>query len=375
MRSTKRIISLILVSILLIALAIPSFADPGKGNDDKEKGNKFTTEDKKQGPPDFVIKKHELKGFTSTEGNKIKFNHGNSNFEVGPVIKDGRTLIPVRAITEAMGAKVEYSSDTGIVKITSEDGNTVILFYLNEDDNGKITVNGEDVTIDVRPGIINNRTFVPLRFIAETLGLKVVHDPGTGNTDVINTLKLSPTHYDFSNREVLTDVKLSYSMDAEYNLVSIKNGAVLLGSAEYTTSSNTITILESYIDDFTTDKTTLTLTFKDTKDVTVEKTFEITINQDGVYEKPVLNKSGVKFFSGDIITAVEITVDWNEHTLKEIKNGDTVVAPVTAYTVSGNKITLKQSYVEGLPSGITPLTLVFKASDNDLVNLTFTIEK
>lgn len=382
MRIKKQILSLTLAAIMLASLTVPSFADSGKWNNGNDKGNKITSEEKKQGPPSFVIKKHELKGFSFMDGKKIKANREGLEFDVQPVIKEGRTLIPVRAITEAMGAKVEYTSETGIVTITSEDGLIVILFYLNEDDNGKVTVTKDgattDVTTDVRPGIINNRTFVPLRFIAETLGLKVTHDPNTGNTDIdkdVQTLKLTPTHFDFANRVVLADVKLAYSMDAEYDLVSIKNGSFLLNSTQYTTSSNTITILKDYVEDLTVDKTTLTLTFKNTKDVSVEKTFEININQDGVYEAPTLDKQGVKFFSASEIADVVITMDLNDHILKQVLNGSTVLSAGAAYTLSDNKITLKKSYIDALAAGETVLTLVFEASDKELVNVTFKIEK
>ena len=40
------------------------------------------------------------------------------------------------------------------------------------------------VTIDAPPGLINNRTFVPLRFIAEELGLEVGYNPDTGMIDI-----------------------------------------------------------------------------------------------------------------------------------------------------------------------------------------------
>lgn len=381
MRNTKRVISLTLVSILLVALAIPAFADGDSDNDnnDKVKGPKFTSEEKRTGPPEFVIKKlMDLKGFTYLDGKKIKVNKKNVEFDAGPVIKDGRTLIPVRAITEAMGAKVEYNSETSIVKITSEDGTIVIELYLDEADEGKATVNGVVVPMDVKPGVSQNRTYVPLRFIAEQLGLKVSHDDKTGNIDIDEeqpVLKLTPTHISFPNDEVLTDVVVKYSMDSEYDLLSIKNGSVVLSSSDYTTSSNTITILEDYVNDLTVENTTLTFLFEDSKDVQVSKTFEIQIDLEGVYEEPTISPLGVKYFSSDEIVSKEITVDWNDHSLNKIMDGTSTLTKTTDYTVSGNKITLQKSYIDGLATGKTTLTLVFEASDKELVNLEFTIEK
>lgn len=95
-------------------------------------------------------------------------------FDTPPVIKQGRTLIPVRAITESMGATVEWNGDEQLVTITKDD--KVIVFDLNND---KVFIDGEETAIDVSSEVMNNRTMVPLRFIAENFGLKVDYDEDT----------------------------------------------------------------------------------------------------------------------------------------------------------------------------------------------------
>lgn len=100
-------------------------------------------------------------------------------FDTPPVVKAGRTLIPVRALTEAFGAKVVW--DPIEQKITISNETTEIILQLN---NGTAYVNGVEVTIDVPPLTINNRTVVPLRFITETLGLKVNWDVETGTVEI-----------------------------------------------------------------------------------------------------------------------------------------------------------------------------------------------
>jgi hypothetical protein len=101
----------------------------------------------------------------------VLFTKGNAKFDTPPVIKAGRTLIPVRAVSEAMEAKVEYDDVEKIVTIT-KDGK-IIVFSLAV---GTVTVNEETVEIDVPAEIMNNRTMVPLRFIAEQLELSVEWD-------------------------------------------------------------------------------------------------------------------------------------------------------------------------------------------------------
>lgn len=109
----------------------------------------------------------------------ILFKKGNAKFDTPPVIKEGRTLIPVRAVSEALGAKVEYDDVEKIVTIT-KDGK-VIVFSLAE---GTVTVNEETVEIDVPAEIMNNRTMVPLRFIAEQLELTVEWDQETQTINI-----------------------------------------------------------------------------------------------------------------------------------------------------------------------------------------------
>lgn len=100
--------------------------------------------------------------------------NGDAKFDTPPVIKEGRTLIPVRAISEGMGAEVEWNEEEKIVTITK--GDKVIVFKLAEN---KVFVDEAEIVIDVPAKVMNNRTMVPLRFIAEQLGLNVEYDEET----------------------------------------------------------------------------------------------------------------------------------------------------------------------------------------------------
>jgi hypothetical protein len=100
-------------------------------------------------------------------------------FDTPPVIKGGRTLIPVRAITEGFGADLVYNKDTQVVTITK--GDTVIELTL-----GSMTavVNGEEVQMDTKANIVNSRTYVPLRFVLETFKLNVEWDQDTETVEI-----------------------------------------------------------------------------------------------------------------------------------------------------------------------------------------------
>ena len=79
-----------------------------------------------------------------------------------PVIQNDRTLVPVRAIIEAMGGAVSWNEDLQMASLTYH--NDTIDLTINS-----ITayLNGAAHTLDTAPAIINNRTMLPIRFIAE----------------------------------------------------------------------------------------------------------------------------------------------------------------------------------------------------------------
>ncbi|NLL21916.1 MAG: hypothetical protein GX263_09300, partial [Firmicutes bacterium] len=92
----------------------------------------------------------------------------------------GRTLVPVRFVSEALGAKVGWDPEAGRVTIT--DGEKEIILTLGS---SAVLVNGAERTIDCAPTTLPpGRTFVPLRFISETLGAEVGYEGNTGKITI-----------------------------------------------------------------------------------------------------------------------------------------------------------------------------------------------
>lgn len=90
-----------------------------------------------------------------------------------PVIIQGRTLVPIRAIVESFGGIVTWDAASQTVTI-SLDGNELKLVI----GKSNALVNGKSMPIDntnpkVVPQILNSRTMLPLRFITESLGADV----------------------------------------------------------------------------------------------------------------------------------------------------------------------------------------------------------
>jgi len=95
-------------------------------------------------------------------------------FDVPAQIVNDRALVPLRAIFEELGAEVSWDNGTKTVTAT-KDGTEISLTIGSTSP----TVNGKVVTID-QPGIIvNGRALVPIRFIAEALGVSVAWEGST----------------------------------------------------------------------------------------------------------------------------------------------------------------------------------------------------
>lgn len=94
------------------------------------------------------------------------------NFDTPPVSRAGRTLVPLRAIFEALDAEVKWDAKSQTITAVKE--SKVVTLVLNKAD-AKITDENETKTIklEVPAGLEKGRTYVPLRFIGEAFGNKV----------------------------------------------------------------------------------------------------------------------------------------------------------------------------------------------------------
>lgn len=90
------------------------------------------------------------------------------SFDVPPQMINGRVMVPLRPIFEGLGAKVGWNDKTQTV--TGNKGNISVVLVLNEK---KATVNGKTIALDAPSSQIKGRTFVPARFVAESLGADV----------------------------------------------------------------------------------------------------------------------------------------------------------------------------------------------------------
>ncbi|AUG57071.1 copper amine oxidase N-terminal domain-containing protein [Acetivibrio saccincola] len=100
-------------------------------------------------------------------GNRVNFP------DAEPFIDDnGRTQVPVRFVSEALGAEVGWEGSTKTVTISQ--GDKEIKIVIGKKD---YTINGEKNLMDTEALLKEDRTFVPVRFVSEGLGARVDWDP------------------------------------------------------------------------------------------------------------------------------------------------------------------------------------------------------
>jgi len=91
-------------------------------------------------------------------------------FDVSPVLENGRTLVPLRRICEALGAEVSWNDETQTA--TAVKGKITIKVPISPMA-AHIRKNDETIILDVKARIVNGRTLVPLRAISEGMEAKV----------------------------------------------------------------------------------------------------------------------------------------------------------------------------------------------------------
>jgi hypothetical protein len=102
-------------------------------------------------------------------------------FDVNPQIINGRTMVPIRAIFEAMGANVKWDETTSTVIATR--GSKTVQMTIG---NPTIYINEISKIMDISPVIVDGRTLVPARFVAEAFDASVEWD-GENNNVIITT--------------------------------------------------------------------------------------------------------------------------------------------------------------------------------------------
>lgn len=104
----------------------------------------------------------------------VLLNGEELEFDVPPQMIEDRTMVPMRKIFESLGAEIEWDDATQTV--TAAQGDAVVIMQIG---NAVISVNGTEIELDVPPQLVDDRTLVPVRAVAESLNAQVEWDDAT----------------------------------------------------------------------------------------------------------------------------------------------------------------------------------------------------
>lgn len=154
----------------------------------------------------------------------VLINEDSLKTDYSPYIKEGRTFVPIREITEKLGADVKWNGKDKSIKITLN-GDVINM----QIDNSKVTVNDKKIELDraQAPQLAlyskprkETKTMVPLRFISETFGYNVDWNNDKVRAE-ISTEKTNSIVEDNKNKDKKNKKKTQKSKNSKVNSKSI----------------------------------------------------------------------------------------------------------------------------------------------------------
>lgn len=204
----------------------------------------------------FVILTNTI-GVSANSQNEIKvaINGQQVYFDVNPTTINDRTMVPMRAIFENLGATVNWDGDTQT--ITSEKDGTKLQLTINSN---IMYVNGVAKTLDAPATLFNGRTLVPVRAISEAFGYDVdwfnnyqtIGDSGVSDK-IVSIVTDEEVMYQAFVNFIKNNGKYSdgkYSVSKDYEKYNHEKGTTDVATLTYTydTSKTEPVLLLEYVD-------------------------------------------------------------------------------------------------------------------------------
>lgn len=118
----------------------------------------------------------------SDNGISVFVNQSKVNFDVAPIIQNGRTLVPMRAVFEALGAEVGWNNAAQAASARKD--NIHIILTVNSN---IMLKNLEPIELNVGAVMIDGRTLIPVRAVSEAFGCAVTWDQESKTVKIENT--------------------------------------------------------------------------------------------------------------------------------------------------------------------------------------------
>ncbi|MBW5466297.1 copper amine oxidase N-terminal domain-containing protein [Brevibacillus formosus] len=208
---------------------------------------------------------------------KVEYNKKQIAFpDQAPIINQGRTLVPIRPIAESLGFEVKWNGQTRTVTINK--GKDNIRLVVTQKIANK---NGQTINLDVPAQIVNKRTVVPVRFIAEALSYKVEWDPNTQTVLIAD--KVNPNQV--GQQEKPKDPTKPATDEKKPEQVALIDKESIEGK------STTIAVIGLYrVTGKVDPKADLTVVIED-------DTHEVEVNADGTFKLQINGDEGIRSFT------------------------------------------------------------------------------
>ncbi len=168
---------------------------------------------------------------------QVEVNGSPLSFSVPPTQVNGRTMVPLRGIFEALGAQVNWDSYSRT--ISANKGDTDVRLGIG---NSSAVVNGRNVQLDAPAMILNGSTMVPLRFVSEALGADVKWFAATQTVSISTGDGMAPPAATTNQAFIIPggtvipvrlDKSLSSSANRQGDAISVTVRSALDGDAEF----------------------------------------------------------------------------------------------------------------------------------------------
>jgi transglutaminase-like putative cysteine protease len=173
MKTPWYLAALLLWGNLVLGLAQPAWATEGSGTEGTVQGDRDTVALVGSSAESIIFTVGSLKAMVDGQPYTL---------DAAPYIKAkvNRVLVPIRLISAEMGIKVDWRGSSAQVFLRDTEKEIVLSIG-----SGEVLVNGERQTLDCPPEVVPpGRTFVPLRFVIDTLGARVDYEDSTGKITI-----------------------------------------------------------------------------------------------------------------------------------------------------------------------------------------------
>lgn len=170
--------------------------------------------------------------YTTDSNISVTLNDQEIEFDQPPIIIDDRTLVPLRAVFEAMDCNVEWNGSNQEINVYHDD-EQIIQMHIGS--NTMWTNVNPDIYLDVPPQIISGRTLVPIRAVSESIGAKVFWHGESKTVDIMYNPPYSGTtiweyyyrrqndiinfgYFLYDNPHYADDYSYIYSYDSDYDI-------------------------------------------------------------------------------------------------------------------------------------------------------------